>query len=236
MDKAIDKGNLIDFFAVLLPGMVSLILFIVTNLPNDNINVDKDVMSNIIGLLLFLICSYITGLLLMEFSVILQRLFPSFFDYYRGAIKKDALRNDGVGIFECLSFHFQFPGFREKVYIPKDKNLLKNKINQMLREYDKKEFWLLTNGYADFVERKKAYCMMNRSMAAVPIAYLIAQTFMVHFIKVGNWPACWQMILLVFAGLFFYHRARRQAILIYHEVNILYECAHKKYIEEKKTP
>ena len=240
MDKAIDKGNLIDFFAVLLPGMVIVILGVATNLPNsffindaDNkISIGKDVMSSIAVLLIFTISSYLAGLLLMEVSVILQKIFPSFFDYYRVAIKKDALKDEGADLFEFMVF--RVPYSCSETNPPLHLAPIQKKIEQRIEDYDKKESWLMTHGYGDTIERKKAYSMMNRSMATLPIVYIIIQAFIAEFSNKGRWPNCWVIFLIIIVGVILYYRARRQALVFYHEVNSIYECALDKYLEKDK--
>ena len=232
MDKAIDKGNLIDFFAVLLPGMVGVILTFLINLPSLNIDIGKDVMSSIIVLLVLLLSSYIAGLLLMELAVIFQKLFPSFFDYYREAIKKDALKDEKTVLFEFLVFRASFPC--SKVNPPQHLKTILEQVEQKEMEYENKEFWLLTHNFSDQIERKKAYSMMNRSLVMVPFAFMIFQAYLVHLVKIGTYPVCWQKIMLLSVGLLLYLRARRQAVVFYHEVNRIYECALRKYLTRDK--
>lgn len=76
MDNALNKGNLIDFFAVLLPGMVLMILSAGMNFSYFSISIEKDIATSITVLIVFVICSYIAGLLLLELAVILQKSFP----------------------------------------------------------------------------------------------------------------------------------------------------------------
>ena len=232
MDKAIDKGNLIDFFAVLLPGMVGVILTFLINLPSLDIDIGKDVMSSIIVLLVLLLSSYIAGLLLIELAVVFQKLFPSIFDYYREAIKKDALKDEKTVLFEFLVFKTPFPCLKDNP--PWQLKPILDLVEQKEMEFENKEFWLLTHNFMDQIERKKAYCMMNRSLVMVPFAFMIVQAFIVHLVKIGTCPVCWQKIMLLSVGLLLYVRARRQAVIFYHEVNRIYECALKKYLIRDK--
>jgi hypothetical protein len=220
MDKAIDKGNLIDFFAVLMPGMFSVILCCLLNMSSISFSIVEDTMSNLaLLILIFIIGSYIAGLLLMELAVILQRLFPSGFDYYREAVKKETLSGKGAYLLEILMYKYLFTNDLVS------KDIIIAKIEKQIKDYEKREFWLLTHNYAELVERKKAYSMMNRSLAMAPITCLLVQSFIIYIIKKGECPPCWQLILVFAVEIIFYYRARRQAKLLYHEVNMIYECA-----------
>lgn len=77
--------------------------------------------------------------------------------------------------------------------------------------------------------------MMNRSLAAVPIAYIMLQAFIVEIAGIGAWPAGWQMVAIFITELFFYHRARRQALITYREVNQIFKYAFNEYRKTKKN-
>ena len=219
MDKAIDKGNLIDFFAVLVPGMFSVIFCCAMNLNEISSIMLKNSLSSLTAFITaFIIGSYISGLLLMEIAVIFQTLFPSLFDYYREAIKKDVLKGKNAYLLELWKFKYVF--IDDLV----SKDIIIEKIEQQEKIYENKEFWLLTHNYAELVERKKAYSMMNRSLAMAPIACMFVQAFFIYVINQGvTWPVWWKLVLICLVEAVFYHRARRQANLHYHEVNKIYE-------------
>lgn len=230
MDNALNKGNLIDFFAVLLPGMVLMILSAGMNFSYVSISIEKDIATSITVLIVFVICSYIAGLLLLELAVILQKSFPPVFDYYTEAIRKD----EGIDFFKF--YKIKVPLFQDnrssQQKSKKTKSRRKFEIAQ--NKYEKKEYWMLTHQFSDQVERRKAYSMMNRSLAAVPIAYILFQAFTVEIAGIGVWPARWQVAAIFITGLFFYHRARRQALIIYREVNQIFKYAFNEYQKTKR--
>ena len=219
MEKAIDKGNYIDIFSALLPGISGVILFIVMNLDFidlTKLTVDVDITTGVAVLIIYIIGSYLVGLLLMELAVLLQNYIPIIFDYYTGAIKKEIQKSCSCGNTE------------------EEKANLQKQIEKEKSEFEKKEYWLIAHNYGDLVERKKAYSMMNRSLVTVPIAYILFQAFMIYFFKIGTWPTCSQWLLLFLVWILFYCRARRQARVLYHEVSMIYDSALEKFKMQNK--
>lgn len=174
MDKTLEKGNLIDMFACLIPGMF-MVFFVWFMIPatSNMIKADNTVVANLSALVFFIVISYAAGLILMEWSVFFQRC--PVFDYFGNARK---ILYNGQGEKKYI---FQF---EEDCKELKEKTKIDNAENA----FNHIEFWLITNGYNDYVERKKAYFLMARSLVQIPILFLIVYIFMLIYMAIfkGN--------------------------------------------------
>ncbi len=243
MDKTIEKGNLIDLFGCLLPGMFMLlyVLFMVPVARTMFVTEKDSILSGISTLAIFVLASYAAGLVLMEWAAFLQGICPCVFNYYGSAINlfKKELNNEDLGLLAKYNFiktniiqYYIFPEDkdREKIH-----NKFPNRIDYN-RVYNHMEYWLITHGYHDYVERKKAYCMMARSMVQIPLVFLLIYPIlyfnMISFregaaaLSFCEWVSSkriflgctpWKWVLSAVFMVFAFKRARRLARLTVYE-------------------
>lgn len=240
MEKTIEKGNLIDLFGCLIPGML-MILMTWFMIPETRVfETDGSIIAGLSILLVFVLTGYLAGLVLMECAVILQTLCPKKFDYFANAQKCLYQKEEG----SCRIFRDATD--RKKI------NLLTGE-KKCSRAYNYMEFWLITNGYNEYVERKKAYFLMNRSIVVIPLLFLFINPvlyFCVLRYRLGNqaltvcqwlWSGrtflgCTWWKWFVLSGFFalFFHRAERQARLSVWEISMTYMKAVKSRTVSKQ--
>ena len=249
MDKMIEKGNLIDFFGILMPGMICLIVFYCMN-PNVFVfSTGNTLISGLTIAVVFLIVSYTLGLIQSEFSVFLQTHFPRAFNFTQRAAECFFMTSKiGSGCPSLVDFKWRIfrddPIFHSSSDVNELKMLIKSDYTDPCEACDHIKFWLITHGFNSYVERKAAYNMMNRSLTVIPIIYVIINPFIYIFIQrptdktltFNKWfldgssfcgSPVWKYLLLILFFIIIYVRTYRLARIHIWEFGMTYLEARK---------
>lgn len=235
MEKTIEKGNLIDLFGCLIPGMLMMLLIWFMVPDSRDFQTDGTIVSGLSILLVFVLASYAAGLVLMECAVILQELFGKVFDYFTNAKNSLYLKSGDKN-----------PIFDDCNDINEIQKLTKKNENEPAAAYNHMEYWLITHGYNEYVERKRAYYLMNRSIVVIPLLFLIINPvlyFCVLRYRLGEqaltglqwlysgriFAGCsaWKWVVLIGLFFLFLRRAGRQARLTVWEISMTFLKADK---------
>lgn len=256
MDKMIEKGNLIDFFGILLPGMICLIVFYFMNPDVFVFNAGNTLISSLTIAVVFLLISYTMGLVQSESSVLLQTHFPRAFDYTQRAaecffmISKNDSRCPSRIDFKWRIFRDE-PIFHSSSDVAELKMLIKSDYSDPCDACEHIKFWLITHGFNDYVERKTAYNMLNRSLTVIPIMYVVINPFIYIFIQrptdktltFGKWfldgsifcgSPIWKYLFLILFFIIMYVRTYRLARIHIWEFGMTYLEARKTKITDDK--